>query len=81
MQEATDRMPPIHPARRVKLFLELMAVFLPKLIGKEKGDDQKRHNQKRAQNQMLDHISLRGSMLTRNFIVGVLPVAACNPCG
>ena len=48
MQEATDRVPPIHPTRRVKFFLELLTMFLPKLIGKEKCDDQKRHNQKRA---------------------------------
>jgi hypothetical protein len=33
-------------------------MLLPEFVGKQKRDDEKRHDQKRAQNQMLDHSNL-----------------------
>lgn len=54
VEQATYRMPPVHPP--VVLFVvQRLAMLLPKLVGKQKRDDDKRHDEKRAQNQMLDH--------------------------
>ncbi len=57
MHQAANRVPPVHPSV-VIIFVQSLAMFLPKLVGKQKRDDEKRHDQKRAKNQMLDHNNL-----------------------
>jgi hypothetical protein len=57
MQQAANRMPPVHPLVMI-VIVQGLAMFLPELVGKQKRDDEKRHDQKRAQNKMLDHNNL-----------------------
>lgn len=53
MQETTQRMPPVDPARRH--LARLTQVVLPQFVGKKKCDDQQRQHEKCAQNHSLDH--------------------------
>jgi hypothetical protein len=51
-------MPPVE-APVVIVGIERLAMLLPKFVREKKRDDQKRHNQKCAQYQMLDHGDLQ----------------------
>lgn len=57
MQQAANRMPPVQSPVMV-VIVQGLAMLLPEFVGKQKRDDEKRHDQKRAQNQMLDHSNL-----------------------
>jgi hypothetical protein len=76
--ETAQRMPPVH-ASVVVVVVQRLAMFLPELVGKQERDDKKRHDQKRAQNQMLDHSKPPDRWSSDDFIVGVLRVTACDP--
>jgi hypothetical protein len=56
MQQAADRMSPVHAP--VVVVVQRLAVFLPEFVRKQKRDDEKRHDEKCAQDQMLDHSDL-----------------------
>jgi hypothetical protein len=58
MHQAANRMAPVHPSV-VVVIVQSLAMLLPEFVGKQKRDDEKRHDQERAKNQMLDHSNLQ----------------------
>jgi len=69
-QKAAQRMPPVHTS--VMIFVaQSLAMLLPEFVGKQEGDDKKRHDQERAQNEMLDHSKPPDRWSSDDFIVSV----------
>jgi hypothetical protein len=48
MEQAAERMSPVHSPRIVSILGHPLAMFLPELVGKQKSDNQQWHDQKRA---------------------------------
>jgi hypothetical protein len=66
LQQAAQRMTPIDPRRFVA---PRGAAFLQQFIREQERDDQQGYDEKRAQNQVLDHDGLRIAGLQGSFII------------